>query len=315
MAVCVAFACLAAVAPVKAQPLQRSADPEGAILDELVVQARLPGPAWWTVSNGESTVFILGVPQGLPKGLVWRDGPLGARLAGARALILPPEVRIAPLKALAFFLTHRTAFKSQGPLEQELPAPLAARFAAARQKLGKPAGRYAGWRPGVAGVMLDADVRAAARLELGQPRDHIRALGRKAHAPEQRIADYDLTPFLHDMAAMSGQAHIDCLEDALDQADAGPDELTAAARAWASGDVRGALAAQRGADRCLAALPGIAALLQRRQADTADAIRQALASPGRTVAVVELRSLLAKDGVLDRLRAQGLSIRTPDRDR
>ena len=302
-------------APALAQPLQRGADPEGALNNELIVRAYALGPAWWKVSNGDSTVWILGAPAGLPKGMTWNDRPLALRLAGAKALILPPDVRLSPLKALAFFIFHRKAFQSRTPLEQSLPEPLARRFAAARERLGKPASRYAGWKPAVAGVMLDGDVRAAARLQLEQPRDHIRELGRKAQVRERRITDYDLTPLLHLMAVMSDEAHLQCLQDALDQADAGPDELMAATHAWATGDVRGALEAQRGSDRCLAALPEVAELLARRQAETAAAIREALASPGRTVAVVELRSLLARGGVLDRLKAQGLTVQTPDRDR
>jgi uncharacterized protein YbaP (TraB family) len=295
-----------------AQPLQRSADPEGAIVEELVVRARLPGPAWWKVSSGDSVVWILGAPYGLPKGVTWSDGPLGARLEGAKALILPPDVHVAPLKVLAYFITHRGSFKSNAPLEPGLPPELAARFAKAREALGKPASRYAGWRPAVAGMLLDGDVRTAARIQLDQPKDRIRALGRKAHVKEERIADYDLTPLMRVLANMSGEVHLECLSDALDQADAGPDGLTQAARGWASGDVRAALAAQRGSDRCLAALPQVGELLQRRQAETAAAIKASLATPGHAVAVVELRSLLSKGGVLDRLRAEGVRVQTPD---
>jgi uncharacterized protein YbaP (TraB family) len=298
-----------------AQPLQRGADPEAAIADELVVRGRLPGPAWWTVQKGDATVWILGVPDGLPKGMDWNDRVLAARLDGAAALILPPGVRISPLKALGFFIAHGGQFKARAPLEQRLPPDLARRFAAARQGLGKDAGRYAQWRPLVAGMILDTDVRAAARMQLDQPRDRIRALGRKAHVREQRIADYDLTPLLKVVGQMSDQAHLDCMGDALDQAEAGPEGFRAASRAWADGDVRGALQVQRGSDRCLAALPQVAELLSRRQAETAAAIQQDLAAPGHVVAVVELRSLLAKDGVLERLRAQGLEVRTADRDR
>jgi uncharacterized protein YbaP (TraB family) len=298
-----------------AQPLARSADPEASVVDELVVRARLPGPAWWTIRKGDSTVWLLGVPTGEPKGLAWNDRVLAGRLDGANALILPPDVRLSPLKALAYFVTHRGAFRSRGPLEQGLPPDIANRFAAARMKLGKSASRYAGWRPLVAGMILDGDVRTAARMQTEQPRDHIRALGRKAHVREQPITAYDLGPLLKVLGAMSDQAHIECLRDALDQAEAGPEGLEAASRAWADGDVRGALEAERGSDRCLAALPDVAALLIRRQAETADAIKLALATPGHAVAVVELRSLLAKDGVLDRLRAEGFVVGTPDRDR
>ena len=68
---------------------------------------------------------------------------------------------------------------------------------------------------------------------------------------------------------------------------------------------------QRGYDRCFAALPLISALLERGHADMADAVAQALAQPGESVAVVDLRALLATGGVLDRLRARGFKVATP----
>ncbi|MGZ3377139.1 MAG: hypothetical protein ACXU8S_11130, partial [Phenylobacterium sp.] len=46
------------------------ADPEGAIVSELVVQAKEPGPAWWKVSDKDTTVYILGLPDG-GSGAIW----------------------------------------------------------------------------------------------------------------------------------------------------------------------------------------------------------------------------------------------------
>jgi hypothetical protein len=49
-------------------------------------------------------------------------------------------------------------------------------------------------------------------------------------------------------------------------------------------------------------------------ADEAAAIAHDLQSPGVSVAVIPLRSLLAREGVLDRLRAEGYTVRTPATD-
>ena len=38
-------------------------DPEGAIVEELVVVARDRGPAWWRVSDDDTTVYILALPD------------------------------------------------------------------------------------------------------------------------------------------------------------------------------------------------------------------------------------------------------------
>jgi hypothetical protein len=69
------------------------------------------------------------------------------------------------------------------------------------------------------------------------------------------------------------------------------------------------------AERGFSALPGLDALDRRELRDGRDdavkAIGSALKTPGKAVAVIELRSLLAQDGVLDQLRAKGFKVTTP----
>ena len=56
----VAVVSLTAAAPPPPTPM--SADPEATVADEFVVRGRLPGPAWWKVSRGDSKVYVLGMP-------------------------------------------------------------------------------------------------------------------------------------------------------------------------------------------------------------------------------------------------------------
>jgi hypothetical protein len=49
----------------------------------------------------------------------------------------------------------------------------------------------------------------------------------------------------------------------------------------------------------------------RNIAETAAAINGALTQPGKTVALVQMGPLLRKDGVLARLKAQGVTIEAP----
>jgi hypothetical protein len=55
-------------------------DVEANTVEELVVRGRLPGPAWWRVSDGDSTVYVLGIPDALPKGMAWNQAILNRRL-------------------------------------------------------------------------------------------------------------------------------------------------------------------------------------------------------------------------------------------
>src|SRR5439155_249415 len=64
-------------------------DPDAVLVAELVVVGRDRGPAWWTVSNGTSTVYVLGAPSLAPKRTNWDTTTLDRRLKGASLVILP----------------------------------------------------------------------------------------------------------------------------------------------------------------------------------------------------------------------------------
>ena len=74
------------------------------------------------------------------------------------------------------------------------------------------------------------------------------------------------------------------------------------------GDVPAALAQQRGYEKCLASLPDGADVTARAMRDTASTIATALGRPGHSVAVVNLRALLAKGGVLQDLQSRGFKV-------
>ncbi|MGA0603342.1 TraB/GumN family protein [Caulobacter sp. KR2-114] len=298
-----------ATAPSAAAPER---DYEANLVDGLVVNAASGGPAWWTVTAGNGAkVYVLGVPSGLPKGQAWSTAKLEFRLKGASAVILPPTARANPIKAAAFFLFHRKPFESRGPMEDSLPPALRARFVAARTGLGKPATRYAKWKPGVAGLMIGGDFREALKISFKQPDDQIEALADRAHVPRHKVASYDVLPLLKNMASLPDSAHQACLSDSLTEIEAGRERALAAAAGWARGDVRAALGAERGFDKCIAGVPGMSAYIDRSIADTSNAIAAALTKPGRTIAIAPLRLLLARDGVLERLKARGFKVETP----
>src|SRR5205085_5395909 len=100
--------------------------------------------------------------------------------------------------------------------------------------------------------------------------------------------------------------------DALDEIEAGAGRLKSAGEGWARGDVAVALSAQRGFEKCLASLPEGADVVSKSMDDTTAAIAAALGKPGHSVAIVNLRTLVAQGGVLQRLRAQGYKVITPD---
>jgi uncharacterized protein YbaP (TraB family) len=285
-------------------------DPDAVLVEELIVVGRLPGPAWWTVSNGASTVYVLGAPSLAPKHMDWDRGIFERRLAGANEVILPFQdikVKVAGVFGAAFNFMR---LRGGGPFEATLDGPTRARFIAARTRLGEPADHYATRNPLAAGLILATDYRDRSALTTTDPTKLIKLLAARAKAPIAQRS-YDIGPLMGAIVRTPADAGRACFDEVMAQVEAGPGITQAAARAWAQGDVRGALANERTYERCIALVPGAQSFDARVKADQVAAIEQALRRPGHAIAVVPLRPLLAQGGVLDQLRAKGFTVKTP----
>ena len=294
-----------------AQPLAN--DPDAVLLEELVVTARLRGPAWWTVSDGDTTVYVLGSPSIAPKRMVWDRGVFERRLKGANVVIVPYqnlEVRVSGAVGAAFAYMR---LRSGGAFEETLDPATRARFVAVRTKLGQPAKHYATKNPLAAGLILATDYREKTSLTNSDPTKLVKYLAKLAKVPVVQ-KNYDIGPLMGAVLRTPPAAGRGCFEEVLQQVEAGPGVTLAATRAWADGDVRGALGNERTYERCIALVPGAQTFDTRTKTDQVAAIQQALKTPGHAIAVVPLRPLLSQGGVLDRLRAAGFTVTTPGED-
>ncbi len=285
-------------------------DPEATIVEAFVVTSHAGGPAWWRVSGPTSTVFVLGIPGALPKGLKWDQTLLKRRLDGASILVARPIVT-AGLGDVFALLRIRQHLRAKGPMEEGLPADLKARFLTDRARLTTDPRAYSGWTPLVAGLLMVSDFRKQGRLDAMQPGAAIEGLARDKGVKVVPAGTYKAVPLFRAAETGLSQAGAACLTDALDEIEAGAERERLAAEGWARGDVAAALSAQRGYEKCLNALPEGADLASKAIADTTAAIAGALGRPGHSVAVVNLRALLAQDGVLERLKALGFQVATP----
>ena len=308
---------LLAAGPSRAQvalaPAADQADPNGVLVEELVVTARERGPAFWRVSDADSVVYVLGIPSVGLKGLEWDQSGLERRLNGANLVILPfTELKVGVLGAPGALISLMR-LRWNKPYEEALPPDLRSRFVAARTRLGRPAKDYKTNNGIAAGLLLVSHYRDFAHLSAADPAKTIRRMAQARKIKVEQKA-YSFGPLIGGLVRASGAAQRACLEDALDEVEGGAEAARRAGAGWAQGDVRAALSAERGFEKCLAAAPGGSAFDARIKADQAAAIVRALKTPGHAVAVVPLRPLLAQGGVLDRLRAQGFDVMTPGDD-
>lgn len=285
-------------------------DPEGVLVEELIVRAKEPGPAWWRVRDADSTVWILPVSEDrLPAGVVWDDRYLQRRLQGANQLIVGNRISLkGGLKDLPAILKARNALRSKTPLAQRLSPGLNARYVAQRDRLGPSMKSADAWAPAVAGqILVDGAGGKAPSIT-----DAIQKSAKARRVKRVTPATYDVVPFLRSaMATMTPAVSEKCLELALDDLEAPQVQNVEAARAWALGDVQGALRGPRGFDKCMLLLGGGEELWNRATEDTAVAIINALNTPGHAVALVSLRSLLAENGIGARLERRGVEVLTP----
>ena len=291
-------------------PPPAAEDPDATLVEELVVRGRLPGPAWWRVSDADTTVYVLGVPSLAPKRMEWHRAIFERRLEGANLVILPfvnVRAKVGGSIGTAFNLMR---LKSGGPFEERLDGGTRARFVAVRTRLGQDARHYNTNNPLAAGVQLAIDYRDRSQLTNMDPAKLVRLLAQRKGVKVVEKS-YDLGPQLGGIIRTPASTGRICFDEVLAQAEAGPGVTLAAARAWAEGDVEGALQNERTYERCLAAVTGGRTYDERTKADEAAAIANALKTPGHAIALVPLRPLLAQNGVLERLRAQGFTVKTP----
>ncbi len=305
-------AALSAAAPAWSQAV----DPDAVAAPELVVTGKAPGPAWWRVSRGNATVWILGLPSApTPLGLEWDKSVLRRRLALARALEAPVEGQVRV--GADGFSGLVTAVRllpglgwTNGDVEKAMPADLAARFDASRQRLGQPASRYATPVPALAVFKLDQDYRRVTGLS-GDVEADVEILARQAHVPIVRPERLTAAEMKAEALALTRPEMADCFRAFLAETETPPTDFEAAAAGWAGGRLALALAAPPNPyDLCESRIFAQRFTHRLVQAETA-AVETGLQQPGVLIVTAPLRALVAQGGVVQSLKADGYAVTDP----
>lgn len=285
---------MAATTPAAAQ------DPGGqpALVDALVVNARTPGPAWWSVSDRRGhKVWVLGAAR-LPAGLDWDASAFERRIGATRRVI-------APSRNTRFFLSKK-AREADRPWVQDLTEAERERLVKLAIAKGKPLDFYTSLRPNYAALLIKGDVRP-----LSEPRPWL-DLGAKAMAMDARMVWVKARTARGIQQSLGSDTADDlsCLRWSLAERDRAT-VAQARAEAWARGEVRTLLARTMTYDPCVQSLRPLLASLELNETAFADEIARSLDRGEDAVALVDLVPLLRQDGVLDQLRKRGYRVRTP----
>lgn len=292
-------------------------DPNATLVEELIVNARLPGPAWWKVSDADTTVYVLGVPAMVPSNTKADESVLRRRLDGANVLILGQEADVGVLRLIGLAVGGRKLFVMDTPMRQTLPADLRERLETRLKIMKEKPDAMDDIKPAFAGFLVaNSQDGGDISISVGGVTERIRDIAKSRDLKQrpriQNLPDYSLVDAIKALATAPKPLQELCLDAGLRQAERGEGGIKATAQRWAEGQVREVVSADRGFQRCLDSTPSIAKELRAGRDDAVEAIAKALKTPGKAVAVIELRSLLAKDGVLDRLRAQGFTVTAPE---
>ncbi len=279
---------------------------------QVVVRTHVPGPALWRVQKDGAEVIIIGVLPVFPKNQSWPTKRVENALKGARELITP-ATSSASLGDV-FSLMSGKNLPQHEALKDVLPPALNARYEATAARAGVSTKPFSHDKPVWAGARLRKDVLGKIGLSDQEPQATIMRLAHKANVPVRAAGRYKFAPLLKDVNAMDAEANRACLNDALDDIDFDLDRAPKAAAAWAIGDLKTVHANYQGSAlmKCLAGSDQASAMLDHSVDDAANAIVAALKTPGRSVAVFPLATLLRKNGVLDRLGIEGARISSPD---
>ncbi len=278
-------------------------------ITEVVVRAHAPGPAMWKLTKGDSTVWVMGTLHVAPKGVTWDSTRLRHILTGAHFLILPrivddwtisqQQMELPGSQQLSDVVSARTYQRFQDVLN--------------REKLdGLPIGLM--FEPAWAGSWLISHVYYAHDITTHIVPPEIAGFAVQSgvivkyvdrHTTRLQSRQYDR------LDKATGEA---CLNDYLDGIDHDLATVDEMGKAWAEGDVSDILAHHRDPAwvTCFLSQPKYAQIYETYAVDDmVKAVDNALKAPGKSVAVMPISDLLRQGGILDRLRAEGVTITAP----
>jgi uncharacterized protein YbaP (TraB family) len=292
---------------------------------EVVVEGNHEGPRMWRVTKGGHILWILGTISPLPRKMTWQSDSVETVLHETQE-VLPawPSVSVGynPFTAVHLYFVWRKIQKSPDhtKLQEQLPAPLYARFAALKARYAPRDSKLEELRPMLAGGRLFDEALETSGLSLhNEVQQTVLKLaskqGVKVHQTKMKVEDP--VDVLKDLGDTPKEGEIACLAAIVSRLETDMTPMQARARAWALGDVDTLRKLPHSVDdrtACLAAVSSsarIRSLVMRAQQDWLIEVEDAMNRNKSTLAVQSMDRLLGDQGILAQLRAKGYTVEGP----
>jgi hypothetical protein len=301
-----ALACGAMVAPAAAQTSAPGDDQS----EDIVVTARRSGAPMWEVVSGRGTVLLVGEINEVPKATPWRPERLEAATARADQVILGTRAKISAGDIFRLLLRgNRLKKLPPGRTTTDyLSRRQQQRLAAIERRTGRELTRQSML---MSAFQLLSDELKFNRNTTDNATDVVRRAARRASVRTQPVGTVRGEDLLDSLFGAAPETHVACLDAAMAAYDDGPDGVLQRGRDWTVFDVVGVMRSplEVALGRCWPWTDGAFAEELREQWNSA--IHEALARPDVTLAVVPLRMLAERDGLLDQLQARSVQINGP----
>ncbi|MFL9840944.1 TraB/GumN family protein [Sphingomonas sp. ST-64] len=278
--------------------------------EEVVVTARNSGAPMWTVETPTGVLLVVGEIRNVPKATPWYPDRLERAAGGAQRIILGTRAKVSPgdILRLIFRGGKLTKLPDGKVAADYLDAPRLARLRALAVRYEQDYDRR--------NFLMTAFDLLSRRLAFTRDTgddatDVVRKAARRADIPTHPVGEMRGEDMLDNLFAAAPETHLPCLDAAMAAAEIGPDIVTARGKAWTGFDIPAVMAnpLETALGRCWPWTDDSFGGALRDQ--WVDAIDAAVAEPGVTLAVVPIRVLAEKGGVLDRIEARGLAIKGP----
>ena len=264
------------------------------------------GPALWSVSDADTTVYLFGTIHLLPEKTSWRTEKFDAAVKGSNELVVETIIDDKNPAQLMSILAKLAITPGLPPIAERVPPAKRAALAAAIKKSAIPAPAFDRMETWAAAFMLLGNQYRDLGLKGGEG---VEAVLRSSFSSEGKpIGELETNAEqLGFFDALPEHAQRQLLEGAIESPGDTSKEFGKMLSSWTKGDVA---AIARSFNRDLAGSPELMnALIKRRNANWSKWIEQRMTKPGAVMIAVGAGHLAGPGSVVDLLQRDGFKVR------